>query len=408
MKHDLLEVRRLLSAGDATALDHLQLATKDVSASFILPTAMIGRSAEHDEIIKVIDRVSHQHHSSQRRHLYGASPSTSLSGSHFAPSLDLAFAPGDLSSDGDNASSNPDRRNSANANDPTYVDSGHPIAPANGEVGAGQSKSSVEAGGSLTAQRTARHFRRQGTCEVISVSGAAGSGKSSLVQSVQFEARRRGYFVVSKFDGAKKTPFGPVLDLLSSLFKQVFSESDKVDPDFHQVLKEYLKPTWPLIHGVLGLPEFLLSPKNGPSSSTRLDHSPHHSHHHQQHSGKQGHEPRAQESPPANIHSNLYDKSLGAQSSQDFLRAGSFTKSNRLMSTFVHVLRIFTRYKVICLCLDDVHYADDESMELITQLASARMDMVVILTYRPEAAPPDKLKGILDRPTDDEPGLHCS
>jgi len=49
--------------------------------------------------------------------------------------------------------------------------------------------------------------RPQGQCEVITISGATGLGKSYLVQSVQVEARRRGYFARSKFDQAKKTPF---------------------------------------------------------------------------------------------------------------------------------------------------------------------------------------------------------
>ena len=56
---------------------------------------------------------------------------------------------------------------------------------------------------------------------------------------------------------------------------------------------------------------------------------------------------------------------LGAQSSQDFLRAGTSTKSMRLMNTFLDVLRMFTQHKFICFCLDDLQFADDESLDLI-------------------------------------------
>ena len=102
----------------------------------------------------------------------------------------------------------------------------------------------------------------------------------------------------------------------------------------------------------------------------------------------------------------MYSKALGAQSSKDFLVSGSTTKSNRLMSTFLGVLRIFTSYKVICFCLDDIQYADDESLDLITQIVSARMEMIVIVTYRPEEILSEKIKGIIDPPNNEGPGLN--
>lgn len=418
-----------MSAGDSDALEDLQIGTKDVSSSFVLPKIMIGRTAEHDKIIEVIDKASKRHLISQRRDIYSASSGSSLSESRLA-SFDSAFAPGDLSSDGDNASLTYGRTNSLNTTGPApmepkphtadsiempsggnslhisleshdslFLDFGSLVESVNGE-GRG-SKSNSEAVGSLTAQRTVRKFRRKGLCEVISIAGAAGLGKSCLVQSVQVEARRRGYFVSSKFDAAKKTHFGPVLELLSSLFKQVFSESDKMDPNFHQVLKQYVKPAWPMIHKVLGLPEFLLNSKVGPLVPSHLTQlSP-------GYSKSLRHDLRTRESSPTSSHGSIHNKALGAQSSQDFLRAGSTTKSNRLMSTFLDVLRVFTQYKVICFCLDDIHYADDESLDLITQLVSARMEMVVIVTCRPEEMSSERIKGIIDPPNNEGPGLHA-
>ena len=391
---------------------------------------MIGRTAEHDNIIEVIDKASKRHLVSQRQDIHSVSPRSSLSESRLT-SLDSAFVPGDLSSDGDNASLTRERTDSSNITGPAptelkphtadsiempsgknslhnpsesreslFLDFGSLVESVNGE-GKG-SKSGLEAVGSLTTQRTVRKFRRKGLCEVISIAGAAGLGKSCLVQSVQAEARRRGYFVSSKFDAAKKTPFGPVLELLSSLFKQVFSESDKMDPTFHQVLKKYVKPAWPLIHKVLGLPEFLLSSKVGPlmpSHSNQLSPG---------YSKSLRRDLRAQESSPTSSRGSMYNKALGVQSSQDFLRVGSTTKSNRLISTFLDVLRIFTRYKIIYFCLDDIQYADDESLDLITQLVSTRMEMVLIVTYRPEEMFSERIKGIIDPPNNAGPGLHAN
>ena len=294
LKHDLLEVRRLLSAGDSAGLEHLQIGINDMSSSFVLPKIMIGRTAQHDKIIEVINKASKRHLHSQRQAGNSQSSASGLSESRLA-NFDSAFAPGDLSSDGDNTSLPQERisnappilmdprahtvestemrsdvnslSNSLESRDSLFLD----FESVNGE-GRG-SKSNSEAIGTLTTPRTVGKFRRKGLCEVIDIAGAPGLGKSSLIRSVQVEARRRGYFVSSKFDAAKKTPFGPVLELLSSLFKQVFSESDKVDPTFHQVLKQYVTPAWPLIHKVLGLPEFLFKGKVGPfvpSPATQL------------------------------------------------------------------------------------------------------------------------------------------
>jgi len=209
------------------------------------------------------------------------------------------------------------------------------IDSVNGERG------SSDGVGSLTNQRNKQKFRRKGRCEVVCIAGAAGLGKSCLVQSVQIEARQRGYFASSKFDQSKKTPFGPVLKLLSSLFKQVFSESN-TDTAFHQLLKQYVRPAWPMLHKILGLPEFLLGSMNslqmanasaqlnpGYNRSLRTDY-------------------RRRDSSPSSSHNSLFSIALGTQSSQDFLRAGSSTKSMRLMNTFLDVLRVFTQHKFIC------------------------------------------------------------
>ena len=98
---------------------------------------------------------------------------------------------------------------------------------------------------------------------------------------------------------------------------------------------------------------------------------------------------------------------LGTQSSQDFLRAGSSTKSMRLMNTFLDVLRVFTQHKFICFCLDDLQFADDESLDLITQVVAARMKMIILVTYRPDEILPEKIKGIIEPPNTEGISLHA-
>jgi hypothetical protein len=407
LRYDLTEVRRLLGVGDSASLKHWQIATKDVSSFFILPNVMMGRSKEHDDVVKIIDKVAKRHIIGQRQDVGSISSGSSLS----LELLEQAIG-GDNSSEGDNTSSAEGLSNSmsgglsvaelktsyksGSSQRRSGTDSQHnsmdsqdglsrnnsvlkpwekntslsmdsrSLADSMNSEGAQKSSTSSEGVGSLTSHRNSQKFRRKGRCEVVSISGAAGLGKSCLVQSVQVEARRRGYFASSKFDQAKKTPFGPVLKLLSSLFKQVFSESNTNTP-FHHILKQFVRPAWPLLHRVLGLPEFLIGPM---STSQKLGHSSSLS---QVYNKSLRSETKRRDSSPSSSHNSLYNLTLGAQSSQDFLRAGTATKSMRLMNTFLDVLRVFTQHKFICFCLDDLQFADEESLDLITQIVAARM-----------------------------------
>ncbi|TVY71370.1 Two-component system protein A, partial [Lachnellula suecica] len=455
LKHDLVEIRTLLGAGNSDALQNWKIATKDVSSFFILPTVMIGRTDEHDEVVKIIDKVSRRHIIGQRQDVYSISSGSSLSEERLESfetalsrtNVDLSVSSDDAaSSSAENRSNSLGRSNSlstgggksaersfhshSNSNQlrpvssidgPGLSERSSISAPRPWEKNSslsmdsrslmdsmnpgGGTKSSSDSAGSLSHHRNTQKFRRKGRCEVVGISGAAGLGKSCLVHSVQVEARRRGYFASSKFDRAKKTPFGPVLKLLSSLFKQVFSESN-TDTPFHQILKQYVRPAWPMLHKVLELPEFLIGAL--PTAPNKSSHSS---------KASQGYNKSVQaefkkrDSSPSSSHGShgsIFSMALGTQSSQDFLRAGSSTKSMRLMNTFLDVLRVFTQHKFICFCLDDLQFADDESLDLITQIVAARMKMVILVTYRPDEILPEKIKGIIEPPGSEGISLRAS
>ncbi|PBP18289.1 hsp90-like protein [Diplocarpon rosae] len=432
LRYDLMEVRKLLGAGDSAALRSWQIATKDVSSFFILPTVMIGRTQEHDEVVKIIDKVSRRHISGQNQDTYsvvslssgsklsegrlkvfeaanGAAVSSeenssyegrSNSSTHTAAlsksgSSHLRSTAGSLSH-GSPASSYEIRDASSRGSKPrtwarnnsTPLDSldNRSLPEPSSETGGANTS---EGAGSLTSHRNSQKSRGKGRCEVIGIAGAAGLGKSCLVQSVQIEARRRGYFASSKFDHAKKTSFGPVLRLLSGLFKQVFSESN-TDTAFHQALKQFVKPVWPMLHRVLGLPEFLLGSMSGAPSRR------HGSQFSQSYNKSLRAEMRRDSSPSSSSKASLYGGTRSAQSSQESLRTGSSTKSVRLMNTYLDVLRVFTQHKFICFCLDGLQFADEESIDLIGRIISSRMRMVIIVTYRSDALLPERIKGILE------------
>ncbi|KAH8899572.1 hsp90-like protein [Thozetella sp. PMI_491] len=432
LRYDLMKVREFLSDGDWLALKEWQIASKDVSSFFMLPTMMIGRSKEKANLIKVIDRVAKSHAMSQKGGTNRYSDGSNLSNEV----MDI----GDMSSEGASSAEGTTRRSgsfttqtlserprsnlqpSALAADAATI-SGETMSSGNsnpssrqrqwerhqsvtfetrslvdsiGEQGSRHS-AVLDSSASLSRQLGSAKFRRRGQCEIVTIEGAGGLGKSCLVQSVLAEARRRGYCATAKFDTARRTAFGPLLKLLSSLFRQVWGERNTETP-FHQALKQYVRPVWPMLHKVLGLPEFLLGPTDATTSVSRSMSTV------QPNKNVRAGLKRRGSSPESSPGSSLrrHNSKLTAQSSQDFLRAGASTKTIRLMNTFLDVLRMFTAHKFICFCLDDLHFADAESRELITQIVGARMKMVIIITYRPEEMSQEMVQKIISPPESEE------
>ncbi|KAF4201657.1 hypothetical protein CNMCM8927_001300 [Aspergillus lentulus] len=405
LRHDLVELRRLLAAREpddednneegaatATEVENWKIGSKDVSPFFTLPRIMVGRTQERNAIVEILDRTYHMYQSGKGLQL------SSLPEGQFATFDALAF-PGDTpgEEDGHNAmdgfssllaSTNGVRRsypaNTARMRSPadSRYGSFESIESAAGSSDtktadkrlSTQSIDSASVDGSSrssdSAGRTAAHRMMvpKGRCELITIEGGAGLGKTRLITSVQIEARQRGFFASSRFDPAAKERLRPVLQLFSSLFEQAFSENT-IEPSFLPMLRNHIGSAWNTLHKVLGLPKFLLG--SGPDLPD-------------------------QASKRATVTSPTSSRHTGTPSSQEFLRTGSSTKSLPLVRTLLDILRAFSRYKPLCLCLDDVHFADEESLELVAQIISARIRMVVILAYRPESASSEMTTHILD------------
>ena len=434
LRYDLAKVQEFLSDGDQLALKEWQIGSRDVSAFFMLPTIMIGRSKERAELLKIIEGLAKSHSVSQRgsasRFSDAASSlsneildvaegsseggASSTEGAHRGSGSFTATVSSDLRSRSGFTPSAAFAPDSATISGET-VSSGNSITPSAARLRPWERQQSLSMETRSVADslgmETARHsmtvesttslskhlgsvkFRRRGHCEIVAIEGAGGLGKSCLVQSVLPEARRRGYCATAKFDNARRTAYGPLLNLLSSLFRQVWGERNTGTP-FHLTLQQYVRPVWPMLHKVLGLPEFLLGaidPTITRSPSTAQD-----SGHAKSLRAALKRRSSSPDSSPASSTNRTADPS--AHGSQDFLRSGASTKSIRLMSTFLDVLRMFTHHKFICFCLDDLHFADDESLELISQIVGAKMRLVIIITYRPEEFTPEKVQRLMSPP----------
>ncbi|KAK1250479.1 hypothetical protein MKX08_010482 [Trichoderma sp. CBMAI-0020] len=440
LRHDLICIQEYLEDGNTKALKEFKIGSSDVSSFFMLPTSMIGRQEEKAAVLKVINRVAKSHAAQRKGPTSRFSDGASIN--EIMTFDDISSEGGASSLDGHNRRSgsfaqtiSSETRATKNSLFPTIISETITLSTDTTSssqstaamyprftrpwerwerhqsisLGSLDSSSMVESlnvegprgpmdigASSLSRQLGSAKFRRHGHCEVIMVEGAGGVGKSLFVQSVLADARRNGYCATAKFDTAKRTPFGPLLKLLSSLFKQVWGERDTNTP-FHVGLKQYIRPVWPMLHRVLGLPEFLLGPpdanvprpiSSSQSSGSRKDSRPLLKRRTSSPGESPGPLPRIQ-------------AGYGMQSSQDYLCAGASTKTMRLINTILDVLRVFTAHKFICFCLEDLHFADDESLELISQIIAARMKMVVIVTYRPEELSITKLRAMLQPPESD-------
>ena len=424
LKYDLVMVQKFLGDGDCDGLNDFKIATRDVSSYFNLPSQMVGREKEHDQIVQMIQKVSKR--SGTGATLKGGFYSLSSNSSSISDSHVESFDVADGSSDGASSHGADNyRNNSLTGPSPALLgptpntlrdsagsqssQTAQGQSPGAGSVtspppldGKPEGKSALHAKLAIEGRSSfpdtqsqsqssgsipqRQKLRRKGRCEVISIAGAAGLGKSFLVQSVQTEARRCGYTASAKFDQAKKQPFEPVLRLMSSLFRQIFSESD-VSTDFHNMIRASVRPVWALLHAMLNLPEHLLGstysltkPTNNVLSNKSIKTDP----------------SRGLPPSPSSQSSSAGTRMGGNTSTTDFLRGGSSTKSLRFMNTFLDVLRMLAHHKFICLCLDDLQFADEESLDLITSIVATNIKLVVIVTYRQEEMLDSKVRSVLE------------
>lgn len=406
LKSDLTRIRELLCEGDVQALKAFQVGSKDISCFFNLPLKQIGRDAEQQKIVGVIERVS-KHRRTRVTTLNSMSSNSSYSDQR------LEFQFDDIVSDSTSSRGSESRPNSVPANgtleaapasqqrsqDSTILSDdsstektsasrphllaskrGHSNNNLEGALTQSRSNQSTNQCTDTLALRHAsstRRLRRQARCELIAIGGATGLGKSRLVQSVQSAARSTGYFAMAKFDPAKKAPFDPILKLMSSLFRQIFSEAD-VTTDFHNSLRSLLRNTgvWTVLRAYLDLPEWLLNTGGVPKTPQQKD-------------VEFAKEMHRRASSPA-IHCGGTGHTAEA-----WLRSGGASKSSRFMNVFIDVLRLLTMQKMCIWALDDVQNADPESAELIQHIVRAKIPLILMFTYVDEETLPRELSSLL-------------
>ena len=400
VKHDLQALKKIMMDADKEALESFKVATTDVSCFFNLPTHLVGRDHQRQTIMAVIEKAAHRSARAApitRKGLYSLSSGSSMMSGERAADIsvlddiisdststsndgrdrdfrlnsipevapyDVAirnkqFPPGSIDSSSNSAFEDPDLKPLVETK--SSLDS---RASINMSVNDGSAVNRSVFSYQLNSEassllRTAQKLKRKSRTEVIAICGAAGFGKSSLVQSIVPAARRHGYFTSSKFDQVRSSPFEPVVRVMSSLFRQIFSEHD-VNTAFHENIRTFVKPFWSVLHSYLELPGWLLAP-----TTSNL--------------------PNKSASPPSGAQQNgsiNERKMCSQQTTQEWLRSGGSNKTSRFMHIFLDVLRLLAVQKFICFSLDDLQFADQESLDLIQMIVQAHIPVVMILTYR--------------------------
>jgi hypothetical protein len=391
----------------------VQVGAKDVSCFFNLPLRQIGREKERLAIVELIERVAKRRRVNP---MFGRTMNSLSSSSTYSdPRMEMNQLD-DIISDSTSSRGSDSRLNSISgpssgtegyrpmqqlSNDnirpeSSTSDNTSETRPQLPSISRGPSNNSIE--GSLSLSRSNQSdgssllrtmpnarssgMRRRARCEIIAIAGAPGLGKSKLVQSVQATARSNGYFASAKFDPAKKAPFEPILKLMSSLFRQIFSESNVVT-DFHTNLRNYLKNTgvWAILHKYLDLPEWLLSAGDTPQTPQQRDVSL-----------SRKDEIRRASSPA--IHCGSAGHTADA-----WLRSGGASKSSRFMNVFIDVLRLLAMQKLCIWCIEDVQNADPESAELVQHIMQAKIPIIMIVTYQEEERVPLELRTLVSKAT---------
>ncbi|ETN36497.1 uncharacterized protein HMPREF1541_08775 [Cyphellophora europaea CBS 101466] len=392
LKYDLTQVQMALGEGDQEKVATYKIGEHDVSSFFILPSKQFGRNSDHERIVKIIDKVYKRQSQSAIR----SGPNTHLLLSNTSNSsvseerLDVDIADTDSSS---SYSLRETRSNSTTVGLETapyamsgafkdhrhFQGVGRGIAEARtNSLDVSDRDSSFSGGfsqqsdslGTMSRRRNSHKWKAKGKTDVISVLGAQGVGKSLLVKSVQPHIRRHGYFAMARFDRARPTPFEPLIKVMSSLFRQIFSERD-VSTSYHEHLRSHVRPLWNVLHSVLDLPESLLD-TTAPSKKIMLATG---------NSDLGTPSIKTEETRPATAASSNANVT-GVRDANDFLRGPASTKSIRFMHTYVDVLRLMSSGKVICLCLDDFHATDNDSLELVLHIIKSKIPVVFLLASR--------------------------
>ena len=414
VKWDLQQIAKLFGDGEKAALDNFVIAQRDISSFFTLPTGLFGRREEYDKVLGVIHNLQKRKRFSKAQagkpgvHSLYASSGSSMSGDRL-DNVELGDASSDSGSYGPmgvkhgsmsgsiplaHTSTHDSTQSADSASTNKTVSLAHRLkSPADsrlswdtidrdGHMGSvSSSYNQFDGMAAMGRRKVQAKYRDGGRCEVIAISGTGGLGKSDLIQRVQPEIRKQGYIGVARLDRSRRVPFEPFKKILASLLRQMFSEGD-VTTEFHSSIRTILQPVWGSLHEELGLPMQLLYSLASSSGTVRR-------------SRKSIPLQVVKEGVPVDHNSTGPDFVPLAQKS---CKAPWHDPTSAVVlkfgEIFVDVLKIMSLYKLTCLCLEDIQYADSESSHLLSHIIKAKVRCLLMVTSRLDEVTSPAVKAI--------------
>ncbi|CDS09583.1 hypothetical protein LRAMOSA10943 [Lichtheimia ramosa] len=187
---------------------------------------------------------------------------------------------------------------------------------------------------------------------VVGIYGPGGIGKSTLFSAVQPLARKSGYIASTKFDSRNKVPYSGLLRLLSQALQQVLSEAEEEVHRFFEHLKAWLGAQFPNISVLAGLvPELksLLA-----TAGYKNDHT----------------------------------------NTEISMKMDNAEARLRFHNLYVEVFRAVSHWRIVTIFIDDIHQADDPSIDLLLALLLSKVNILVFMSYRDQELN-EKQSGIL-------------
>ncbi|KAI9487280.1 MAG: hypothetical protein EXX96DRAFT_552526 [Benjaminiella poitrasii] len=333
VRADLKECLKRLKFASETChevIESFPLAEKDVASVFTLPKTIYGRQGTIVEMNYIIQRVAGVYRSLKNRREKSYSTGSTL------PTI---------TSGGDFHASNGSM--SDNMSDHLSGNEGSMI---NGTIIVGTKSNASPSycsgfdGSDISSGNGKVQSIKQGV-EVVCISGPGGVGKSTLFNAVQNVARQHGYVASTKFDSRHKVPYSCILKSLSQILQQILSESEEEIHAFYNHLKSHLGTQFCKIELLADLvPELkpLLDPIDSEDSEEPLD----------------------------KVHLDNVETRI------------------RFHNLFVEVFRALTQWRMVTLFLDDLHLADDPSLELIESMIGSRLKILIFIAFRDQETTP--------------------
>lgn len=369
LKADLLECqKRLLSSVSASTLEQsteiiptFKIGQEDKYSTFIIPHTLFGRDKELETIRNVIRHslTSFSRQSSRAQTLVPRSTastssqgagtdnddedavSSSVASSEESPKLSATKVEGVCSYPSGRAAATPSPVNTVAKPGRDAKELVFPLPTGTSDVATN------------SLRKVALQAKERGIkTHTIVVAGAAGVGKSSLVMANQSKWKLNGLWAHAKFQTVDKAPFAALLSALSSALRQLtFKPADAYH--FVRTLTERLGPqlaNLPLLFA--GSPVIKAVLEGWGMNTTTL----------------------------GNGIENAIEKASGEPGGWARLATGEL--SARFQNLVESVFGVVTETRPVALFLDDLHEADNTSLDIVEALINSRSRLLIFATVR--------------------------